>query len=102
MPALTLGKRSKEWKTKRCKWVPANIVYSRKRTLRDLMKRTASFNPFPRKISTEEVEAKIAAEDEFRHKYLEENQANKPQVMPKSLLRTVNTSNMLKPLPSAS
>jgi hypothetical protein len=66
------------------------------------MKRTASFNPFPRKISTEEVEAKIAAEDEFRHKYLEENQANKPQVMPKSLLRTVNTSNMLKPLPSAS
>ena len=68
------------------------------------MKKTASFNPFPRMITDEEVEARIAAEDEFRLKYLDEIQnekAKKMQDVPKSLLRTVNTSTMLKPLASA-
>ena len=43
--------------------------FRRKKTLRDLMKQTAGFNPFPHRPTEDEIEARITAEDALRLKY---------------------------------
>jgi hypothetical protein len=43
--------------------------FRRKKTLQDLMKQTANFNPFPHRPTEEEIEKRIKAEDELRLKY---------------------------------
>ena len=58
------------------------------------MKQTASFNPFPRRPTEQEIEKRITAEDALRLKYSalnEQDQTTTDETQPraKSLLRTI-------------
>lgn len=52
----------------------------RKKTLRNLMKQTASFNPFPHRPTEEEIEKRITAEDELRLKYITKDEQDQTTI----------------------